>query len=222
MLAEDLHSKGVRVPVGSTGVIQDRMFGVIVWYTRCEASQMDAERSGWPLYGSLFSKEDEKILFHIKSHGCNAYATIHFRSARWFGRINAWKFLEDQFVRVLFVRGLSISSDEYPRGKLIGRSSRMVNGEDFASRPGKVAPAELLLAKGFEPLEQGDGSGEFVEGGVSQLDPVPQDKVVADQRLETLTDLRMEALDMLRTTDKTVRIPVCKGEGLQVLKTKER
>jgi len=53
---------------------------------------------------------------------------------------------------VVVVTGLTLSSDKYARGKLIGRTSWMVNGEDFASRPGKVAPAKLVLAKGFEPV----------------------------------------------------------------------
>ena len=115
---------------------------------------MDAERSRGRSWGSLLFKENEEILFYIKSHGCDAHFTIEFHSARRFSRVDARKLLKDQLARVVFVlvTGLMLSSDEYPRSKLIGRSSYMVNGEDLASRPGKVAPAKLLLAKGFEPL----------------------------------------------------------------------
>ncbi len=84
---------------------------------------MDAERCGWCLWRSLFFEEDEEILFYIKGHGCDAYATIDFHSARRFGGVDARKLLEDQFARVVFGTGLTLSSDKYPGGKLIGRPS---------------------------------------------------------------------------------------------------
>jgi hypothetical protein len=98
----------------------------------------------------------------------------------------------------------------------------MVNGEDLAPRPGKVAPAKLQLAKGFKPLEKRNRSGEVLECRMSQLDPVPQDEVVADQCVELFTDLRTEYLVMLYTIERTAKIPVCNGEGLEVVEMKER
>jgi len=124
---------------------------------------MDAERSRWGLWGSLLFKKDEEVLVYIKGHSDDAYATIDFHSARWLGRMDARKLLEDEFARVVLATGLALSRDKYTRGKLIGRSACIVDGEDLTSRPGEVAPAELLLAKGFEPLEKGYRSRKLVE-----------------------------------------------------------
>ncbi len=76
----------------------------------------------------------------------------------------------------------------------------MVNGKDLASRPGKVAPAKLLLAKDFKPLKKRDRSVEFIECRVSQLDSISQDEIVADQCVEPFRDLCMDCLITLLTT----------------------
>lgn len=182
---------------------------------------MDAERSGWYLWGPLLFKKDQEVLLYIKCYGCDAYATIHLHSARWFRRIDARKLLEDQFAWVVLATGQTISSDKYPRGKLVWASPPVVNGEDFAPGPGKIAPAKLLLSKGFKPLKKRGRGGKLVECRVPQLDAVSQAKVVANQPVKPFTDLRTKCLVVQLTTQRTVRILVYKGEGLVVLERKE-
>jgi hypothetical protein len=150
---------------------------------------MDTERGGRGLRGSMLFKKDEEVLFYVKGHSCDAYATIHFHSARRLGRMGAWKLLEDEFAWVVLATELTLSRDKYAGGKLIGRSPCIIDGEDLTSRPGKVAPAKLLLAKGFKLLEKGYGSRKLVECCVPQLDAISQDDVVADEGVEPLGDL---------------------------------